>query len=128
MKTFRMIGMALMAVLMCVNFTSCSEDDDPTGVKNENGIDVGGKKLVKIVDKSEDGYYSETYTFSYDDKGRLVFATVMEEEGNYSSIESFDFIWGGDVIKVISTYPSSNSTSMLSQFLYFIIFIFIPIY
>ena len=33
MKTFRMIGMALMAVLMCVNFTACSEkggDDENT--------------------------------------------------------------------------------------------------
>ena len=38
MKTFRMIGMALMAVLMCVNFTSCSEDDDPTEVKSENRL------------------------------------------------------------------------------------------
>ena len=27
MKTFRLIGMVVMAVLMCVNFTSCSSDD-----------------------------------------------------------------------------------------------------
>jgi len=27
MKTFRMIGMALIAILMCVNFASCSSDD-----------------------------------------------------------------------------------------------------
>jgi hypothetical protein len=30
MKTFRLIGMAVMAVLMCVNFAACSSDDDPT--------------------------------------------------------------------------------------------------
>ena len=33
MKTFRIIGMALFAVLMCVNFTACSEkggDDENT--------------------------------------------------------------------------------------------------
>ena len=31
MKVFRMIGMALVAVLMCVNFTACGgSDDDPT--------------------------------------------------------------------------------------------------
>ena len=31
MKTFRMIGMALVAVLMCVNFVACGgSDDDPT--------------------------------------------------------------------------------------------------
>ena len=28
MKTFRLIGMALLAVVMCVNFTSCSNDDE----------------------------------------------------------------------------------------------------
>ena len=28
MKTFRLIGMALLAVVMCVNFTSCSDDDE----------------------------------------------------------------------------------------------------
>ena len=28
MKTFRLIGMALLAVVMCVNFASCSSDND----------------------------------------------------------------------------------------------------
>ena len=28
MKTFKFIGMALLAIVMCVNFTSCSDDDD----------------------------------------------------------------------------------------------------
>ena len=30
MKTFRMIGMALFAILMCVNFASCGNDDENT--------------------------------------------------------------------------------------------------
>ena len=28
MKAFRLIGMALFAIMMCVNFTACSSDDD----------------------------------------------------------------------------------------------------
>lgn len=28
MKTFRLIGMALFAIMMCVNFTACSSDDE----------------------------------------------------------------------------------------------------
>ena len=28
MKTFRFIGMALLAIVMCVNFASCSDDDE----------------------------------------------------------------------------------------------------
>lgn len=30
MKTFRLIGIALLAIVLCVNFTSCSSDDDST--------------------------------------------------------------------------------------------------
>lgn len=31
MKTFRLIGMALMSIFMCANFTACgSDDDEPT--------------------------------------------------------------------------------------------------
>ena len=36
MKTFRLIGMALLAVVMCVNFASCSDDDEPS--KNDDGV------------------------------------------------------------------------------------------
>ena len=28
MKTFRLIGMVLFAIMMCVNFPACSSDDD----------------------------------------------------------------------------------------------------
>ena len=36
MKTLRFIGMALFAVLMCVNFTSCSNDQNtPTTEEQE---------------------------------------------------------------------------------------------
>ena len=35
MKTFRMIGMAMMAILMGMSFASCSKDDgDGVGGKN----------------------------------------------------------------------------------------------
>ena len=30
MKTLRLFGLTLMAILLSVNFTSCSKDDDPT--------------------------------------------------------------------------------------------------
>ena len=28
MKTLRLIGMAIVAVIMCVNFVACSDDDE----------------------------------------------------------------------------------------------------
>lgn len=114
MKTFRLIGMALFAVLMCVNFAACSSDDDPTEEpgKEEGGVVVSGKKLTKIVGKSGDGPYSETYTFSYDNKGRLIEAIVVEEEIGYKDTETYRFTWGDDAIK--TSWTSNNSSSSYS--------------
>ena len=93
MKTFRFIGMALFAVLMCVNFASCSSsEDDPTEEPEEGDVVVSGKKIAKIVGTSEESPYSETYTFSYDSKGRLIEATEIEEEEGYGKdTETIDY-------------------------------------
>ena len=109
MKTLRFIGMALFAFLMGVNFASCSSDDDPTEEKEEGGVVVSGKKLVKIVGKSADNSYSETYTFSYDNKGRLIEATESYEGDRNNYTETYQFTWGDNAIKVISTFNDSNS-------------------
>lgn len=109
MKTFRFIGMALFAVLMCVNFASCSSsDDDPTEEPEEGGVVVSGKKLTKIVGTSGNGD-SENYTFKYDDKGRLIEAISSYEEDGDKYTETYQFTWGDNAIKVISTFNDSNS-------------------
>lgn len=59
MRTFRLIGMALLA--LCVNFASCSSDDDEI-IKNEEGIVTNQKKLVQMDDDD----------LTYDAKGRLI--------------------------------------------------------
>ena len=115
MKTFRFIGMALFAILMCVNFASCSSsDDDPTEEKEEGEVVVSGKKLVKIVGTSKDSSDSETYTFKYDNKGRLIEATESYQEGSYKDTDTYQFIWGDDAIKVIIN-PTYNYTLTLNN-------------
>lgn len=47
MKTFRLIGMALLAIVMCVNFTSCSDDEEEQG--ETYSIDVLGYYKVQKV-------------------------------------------------------------------------------
>lgn len=85
MKTFRFIGMALFAVLMCVNLSSCSSsDDDPTEEPEEGGVVVSGKKIAKVVSESED--WKETRTFTYDDKGRLIKSTETDEHENEKTL------------------------------------------
>ncbi len=62
--------MALVAILLCVNFTSCSKDDDPTEEPEDGGVVVNEKKLIEI--KVTSNNESIDYTFSYDNNGHLI--------------------------------------------------------
>ena len=66
MKTFRLIGMALLAVVMSMNFTSCSDDDEPS--KNDDGVITNQKQLVELRMTYEDEVSITEY--SYDSKDR----------------------------------------------------------
>ena len=89
MKTFKMVRMALIAVLMSVGVASCTKDD-PT--KEENGVVDNDKKLTKLSINA-DAYIS----FIYDDKGRLTEAKEVDG-ANYTFTETIT--WGDDAIKV----------------------------
>lgn len=102
MKTFRLIGAALLAILMCANFASCSKDDDAdTG---GDDVVVGEKKLVEMV-SNYDSYRSTTYTFSYDNEGRVSSAIVIYEDREnseylYKEEYRYEFIWSDDAVVV----------------------------
>ena len=55
MRTFKKIGMALLAILMCANFASCSSDDDSTENpgKNEYGLPTNIAKNTIIYKTSD---------------------------------------------------------------------------
>lgn len=94
MKQFRLIGMALLAIVMCVNFTSCDDDDDE--LNNDNGIITNQKKLMKIEETN-----GETITFSYDKQSRL---TSVKD--SYLGVENeiINFNWGNNTIITVSQY------------------------
>lgn len=62
MKTLRMFGMALFAFLMCLNFASCSSDDEEVEAKNYAELIIGTWILV-------DEDYSGSLTFRTDGTG-----------------------------------------------------------
>lgn len=98
--------MVLFAILMCVNFASCSSsDDDPTEEPEEGGVVVSGKKLVKFV--TDGGDWKETWKLKYDNKGRLIEATEKDEGSNEGSY-SHQFAWGDDAIILKSGYNNKN--------------------
>lgn len=102
MKTFRTIGLTLAAVLMCVNFTACEEDDDEPAQNNKS------KKLVEIKSVSNGKSYGKNYTntetlkFSYDENNRLVSCEHNEEYYNEDDEENSIFVlnytWEGNSI------------------------------
>ena len=55
MKTFRMLGMAVVAIMMSLNFVACSDDE-----KADSYADLIVGTWV------EDGYYADTHTFNKD--------------------------------------------------------------
>ena len=74
MKTFRVIGIALFAVLFCINFTSCSEDE-PGG----SGT-TSAKKLVAATLYNG----SLVIVYSYDKQGRLIKSESEERTFHYT--------------------------------------------
>lgn len=97
MKTFRLIGMALLAVVMCVNFTSCSSDDEEesdTPIKNDDGVITNQKRLVELTET--DGHDTNTWSFSYDSKGRLI--SVVQKDYDSSNSDITNIIWGENTV------------------------------
>lgn len=79
MKTLKFIGLAIAVILLGVNFTSCSKEDDP-----KYNLITGEKKLVKL--EIEDGNNKHVYHFSYDNEGRLQESTNAYNIGEETNI------------------------------------------
>ena len=117
MKTLRMIGMALFAVLMCVNFVSCSSsDDDPTEEKEE--VVTQGKKLVEMVWENG-GYQSDVvYKFSYHNDGKLSQITHEFNNGISDIKENYYYNWIDNQIKISAegfNYVCSLSNGLITE-------------
>ena len=112
MKTLRFIGMAVIAVIMSVNFAACSSDDENksdsplvgtwmmtksikdghTRIPGQNGFDSGlglvfsaNGTFYNLVEneKAEDGKYS------YDEKGNALTLIYTDDETVHCTVKSF---------------------------------------
>ncbi|MDE6823062.1 MULTISPECIES: lipocalin family protein [Bacteroides] len=122
MKTLRFIGMAIVAVIMCVNFAACSDDEDESG--NAASL-IGTWKIEKVatngVEEEWDGYpyfvitdthcyftdeedieKSDYCTYTYDTKSKVMHCKYV----------SSDTEWD---IKVLSLSNSTVSVQMLEE-------------
>ena len=100
MKTLRLLGMALIAIFVSVNFAACSSDDDEI-IKDDDGVITNEKKLVEMKETYKDD--TNVMTFSYDSKGKLI-SVVEKDYSNESYITNIT--WGKNIVK--ESFNSGN--------------------
>lgn len=109
MKTFRMAGMAVMAVIMGLGLVSCNKEENPKG--NEDFSKE--KKLVKIVSKDEEGKDLEVFTFKYDDKGKLTKSTGSFDHGEYAWTSNYS--WSDNIIMIGEDYAVALENGLVKS-------------
>ncbi|MDE6353678.1 MAG: hypothetical protein K2L56_01230 [Prevotella sp.] len=92
-KTFELVGMWLMAMVLCCNFTACSSDDDDN--EDGGGGANGGKRLVSIKYNSRDSYTGDVKIrvrrFEYDNSGRIVKDIDSDSEEDNDCITTYEY-------------------------------------
>ncbi len=114
MRTFRLIGMALLAVVVGVGFIACGDDEEDEIIKDDNGIVTNQKKLREIKYTHDDSYNDSygggsTFTFLYDGEGRLT--TAIKEYNNDDEEEEITrYFWDNNTITYnYGTYTLSDN-------------------
>ena len=97
MKTLRLIGMALMAVLVCINFAACVETTSADG--DGGGDGGGGSKRLKEIHTV--GETDNTTSFKYNEDGELIQIVEEEMESNGNkTVHTYKFHWAGNSIDI----------------------------
>lgn len=125
MKTFRMIGMALLAILLSVNLVSCDKDEDGTtgggsGAATGSGVSLGnGKKLVRMMEYSVRDEVQELKSMTelkYDAQGRVIEAKKKkkDDEGSWKP-DNAKISWESNKVTLsFESYEDEYFTYMLS--------------
>lgn len=127
MKTLRFIGMAIIAVIMSVNFAACSSDDENksdsplvgtwmmtksikdghTRIPGQNGFDSG----LGLVFSANGTFYNlvenekvEEGKYSYDEKGNTLTLIYIDDDTVYCTVKSLS------EFALIISYTEGSST------------------
>ena len=97
MRTFRLIGMTLLMVMLTVNFTACSDDDDD----NELSLPVDNTLELLIGTWEGTGEvagrlfkFNEDYTYSYDYSNETENGTFEYFPNRYMFVNYYTTDWG----------------------------------
>ena len=93
MKTFRVFGMALFAIVMSVGLASCAKDENPDDRDFSNE-----KKLTKMLCLDENGDELEVYTMEYDNNGKIKASSASFDRGVHAWTNQY--VWENNGINV----------------------------
>lgn len=122
MKTFRLIGMALFAVVMCANFTSCSDDEENsnTTIAQLKGIWFDGENgdYPYFIIEDEYCYFSENTSVVTTTRGEK-YKYTFDSKTNIMTCYQYDFgeskyFNDADYFRV----KSVSATNLILEFLY----------
>lgn len=119
MKTFRLFGLTLMAILLSVNLTSCS-DDDENPIDNPEAL-IGEWFLIheRYWGENEDGKYDEEYSYDINNPEEDCMKWYIEEgSGKNEFIINEQYYhnnkWGQD--EIIEIRLDGNKVIMPSDY------------
>ena len=94
MRTLRLIGLAIVAIVMSVNFTACSDDDDDFNISDLEGLWEGvtsefeEKENGQVVDKDTESLDDQRIRFKSDGTITSYYKSgsnwIVEDEGTWS--------------------------------------------
>lgn len=123
MKTIRLLGLALTAIIISVNLSACGDDDSDSP---ETPVDPQAKHITRVVQEEDDGDKIE-YIYNYDSQGRVI--AMMEQETYKTRVSRsylYTFTYNDNTItvneedKYIYTYSllDGRITSLRSEYKY----------
>lgn len=101
MKTFRLIGIAIMAILISVNFASCSSDDDEEETNSEYKALLGSWQMSE-----QDGDILVTSSFIFNSNGTYSF--TYAENGDSDEVYTGKFTYDANSHKITRYEGNSN--------------------
>ena len=106
MKTLRLIGMAVIAVIMSVNFAACSDDDDDTidtsSLEGTWGLvrSAGWELCSEETEKDTWNYTNDPYNPDYDSE-KIVIKKLSDNTYSITSYYHSGSDWQWTVVKQV---------------------------
>lgn len=106
MKTFKLIGLGLLAVLLSFTFAACGGDEEEDGTNDgpgneqpETGVTKRLKQYSYTETSGEDAGYSYVMTFKYDEAGKIERIEKHTSDNYESWSREYDYYWDGNTIE-----------------------------